>query len=130
MENQSSLTIQYSNGSKPEISRSLDKKQNSSASSHTSFQTSLKESIIDVYERSDVNVAVPDERTGVDRRTSPSRRRSSPESVPLQSDNKVKDVGIYSTKQKINQIYSNTEKIAPAFFSQSPLKGSLLDIWA
>lgn len=129
METQSSLSIQYNNGSKSGISRGFEQKQNSFTSTNTSFQTSLKESVIDVYERSDINVAVPDERTGFDRRVSPSRRRSSPESAFLQTDNKVKDVGIYPTEQKISQTYSNTGKITPTFFSQSQDKGILLDIW-
>lgn len=129
METQSALPIQYSNDTKSGISRSSEQKQNSSASSYTSFLSSLKESVIDVYERSDINIAVPDERTGSDRRISPTRRRSSPESAFLQTDNKVKDVGIYPTEQKISQIYSNAEKITPSSFSQSQDKGILLDIW-
>lgn len=128
MESQTSLPIQYRTVSKPDISRGLEKKPDTSATSHTSFQISLNESIIDVYERSNVNVAVPDERKGVDRRVHSNRRHSSPESVPLQSGKTVADVDTYSAKQKTNQAY-NTEKTMPAFFSPSLEKGSLLDIW-
>jgi len=130
MESQTSLPIQYRNGSKSEISRGSDKNPDSPATSRTSFQTSLNESIIDVYERSEVNAAVPDERTGTDRRTSPTRRRSSSESAPLASGKKATDVASYTIEQKINQTYNKTEIATPAFFSPSQKKGSLLDIWA
>jgi hypothetical protein len=126
MESQTFLPIQYHTVSKPEISRGLENKPDTSV--NTSFQISLNESIIDVYERSNVNVAVPDERKGVDRRVHSNRRHSSPESVPLQSGKTVADVDTYSAKQKTNQAY-NTEKTMPAFFSPSLEKGSLLDIW-
>jgi hypothetical protein len=125
MTSQSSVPIQYYNGSKSEISRGSEKSLSNSTTSGTSFQTSLNESIIDVYERSEVNAAVPDERTGVDRRTSSPRRQSS-SSAPLQST----DVGVYSTRQKTNQTFNKAEKTTPVFFSPSQKKGSLLDIWA
>jgi hypothetical protein len=130
MKSQAPLPIQYISGSKPEITRGLGKNPDSPATSRTSFQTSLNESIIDVYERSEVNVAVPDERTGVDRRTSSTRRHSSSESAALQSGKNATDVGIYSTEQKINHTYNKTEQTRPAFFSPSPKKGSLIDTWA
>jgi hypothetical protein len=130
MESQSSLPIQYPTGSNPEISRGSEKNRGSSATTGTSFQATFNESIIDVYERSEINAAVPDERTGVDRRTSSTRRQSSSASPPLQSTKKTTDINTYSAEQGTNQTYINTEKTAPAFFSPSEKKGSLLDTWA
>lgn len=131
MESQSFLPIPYFPGSKPAISRGLEKNANSSAISGTSFPDSLNESIIDVYERQEINAFAPDERSGFDRRTSPTRRRSTAESAPLQSGKKAADAGIYSTQQKANQTFNNkTENTMPALFSPSQKKGSLLDIWA
>lgn len=127
MKSQSSLPIQYGAGSKPDISRGSDNNPNSFGAS---FQTRLNESIIDVYERSEVNAAVPDERTGIDRRNYFTRRQSSEESTPLQSGKKVTNADVYSTDQKTYQTGNTTEKTAPAIFSPSPDKGRLLDIWA
>lgn len=127
MKSQSSLPIQYGTGSKPDISQGPEKNPNSFGAS---FQTRLNESIIDVYERSEVNAVVPDERTGNDRRTYSTRRQSSAESNPLPSGKKVTDVDVYSTDQKTYQTNNRTEKISPAIFSPSPDKGKLLDTWA
>ncbi len=127
MKSQSSLPIQYGAGSRPDISQGSEK---NSGSTGTSFQTQLNESIIDVYERSEVNAAVPDERTGIDRRNYYTRRQSSEESASLSSGKKVTDVGAYSTDQKTYQADNRTEKTAPAIFSPSQNKGSILDIWA
>ena len=122
MISQSSLPIQNSTGSKPDISRrvennpdSLGAAQAQTATSRTSFQTQLNENIINVYERSKDHIAVPDERSGFDRRRSANRQQSSPESAPLQSDKKV--TAIYTIDQKINQTYARTENIRPAIFS-------------
>ena len=124
MKSQSSLPIQYGAGSKPDISRGSEKNPG------TSFQTRLNESIIDVYERSEVNAVVPDERTGIDRRTYSTRRQSFAESTTLPSGKKVTDVEVNSTDQKTYQAANRTIKTAPAIFSPSQNKGRLLDIWA
>jgi hypothetical protein len=130
MKSQSSLPIQYGAGSKSEISRGLEKNSDSSTAPQTSFQTRLNENIIDVYERSEVKAAVPDERERADRRMYSTRRQSSSESAPLQSGNKVTDINKNSPNQKTNQTYTKTEKTAPAIFSPSPEKGKLIDVWA
>jgi hypothetical protein len=130
MKSQSSLPIQYITGSQSAISQGSDKNADSPTTSRTPFQISLNESIIDIYERSEVNTAVPDERSGFDRRTSPGRRQSSAKSVPSPSDQRVTDVNAYSPKQTTTQTYDETAKKMPAFFSPSSEKGSILDTWA
>ncbi len=127
MKSQSSLPIQYGTGSKTDTSRGSE---NNSGGLGTSFKTHLNESIIDVYERSEVNAAVPDERTGMDRRTYSTRRQSSDASTPLTSATKFAEAEAYSQDQKTNQTDNRTEKIAPAIFSPSADKGRLLDVWA
>ncbi|MGV8059187.1 MAG: hypothetical protein AB2L12_14375 [Smithellaceae bacterium] len=133
MKSPSSLPVQP--GSRADVSRGIQKSPDGlgtaqTESSASSFQSRLDESIIDVYERSEVNAAVPDERTGVDRRTSSTRRQSSREPAPLKSGAKVTDVNVYSTNQRTNDTYNKTEKTAPAIFSPSQEKGKLVDIWA
>ncbi len=127
MKSQSSLPVQYGIGSKPESSRRSD---NDAGSLGDSFQKQLNERIIDVYERSEINAAVPDERTMRDRRSYSSRRQSSAESNPLNSNTPVTEVDADSKYQKSYQSVNKTEKKAPSFFSQSPDKGRLLDTWA
>jgi hypothetical protein len=127
MKSQTSLPIQYSDGSRPDASRGINKNPDSYG---TAFQTRLNESIIDVYERSEVHAAVADERTGADRRASSTRRHSSPESTALQSGDKVMDLDVYSPDQKTKQTDNKAEKPTPAIFSPSQEKGRLLDTWA
>jgi hypothetical protein len=133
MISQSSLPIQNSTGSKPDISRRADKNPDSigaaQAKPATSFTTQLKDNIINVYERSEAKIAVPDERSGVDRRRPASRQLSSPQSAPLPSAKNVTASYLYSTDQKINQAYARTVNIRPAIFSPPPEKGTLVDIW-
>ncbi len=132
MESQSSIQINILNSVNPETSRRFDKNHDSSATSGTSFKTSLSESaVVDVYQRSgsDFNVAVPDERRGGDRRVSSNRRRSSSPSVLLQSNMAVTNVGQHSPYQKTNRVL-NTQNTMPASFSPSQEKGSLVDVWA
>ncbi|PKN76605.1 MAG: hypothetical protein CVU52_04030 [Deltaproteobacteria bacterium HGW-Deltaproteobacteria-10] len=127
MKSQSSLPVQYGIGSKPESSPRSEK---DAGSIGDSFQKQLNERIIDVYERSEINAAVPDERTTRDRRTYSTRRQSSAESTPLTSDAKLTDVEASSKDKKSYQSVNRTEKNTPSFFSPSPDKGRLLDIWA
>ena len=132
MESQSSLQIRNLNDVNPDTSRRFDKKPDSSAASVTSFEKSLSESaVVDVYQRADLNVAVPDERRGGDRRAYSNRRRSasSSPSVLLQSNIAVANVSKLSPYQKTNRI-SNTRNITPAPFPPSQEKGSLIDVWA
>ncbi|MEN6374319.1 MAG: hypothetical protein ABFD75_05970 [Smithella sp.] len=129
MESQSSLQIHNLNGVYPETSRRFDKNPDSSTASGTSFKTSLSESaVVDVYQRSDFNVAVPDERRGVDRRVRSDRRHSSSPSVLLQSNIAVTNVGKLSPYQKTNRVV-NTHNTMPASFSPPQEKGSLIDVW-
>jgi hypothetical protein len=137
MKSQSSLPLQYSSGSRSDISRSFEKTPDSSVSaqsyqdiSRASSPTRSNESIIDVYERSKENAAVPDERTISDRRRASTRRQASQESTSIQSDKIVSDIGMSSTDQKANQTSSKTGNISPAIFSPSREKGKLVDIWA
>jgi hypothetical protein len=137
MKSQSSLPIQYGIGSKSEISRSFEKIPYSSGAtesyqdiSRTSSPTRSNESIIDVFERSKDNAAVPDERTVADRRQSSMRRHSSQASTSAQSDKIASEIGMSSTDQETNQTHSKTGNISPAIFSPSRDKGKLVDIWA
>jgi hypothetical protein len=137
MESKSSLPVQYGVRSTPDMSQGPEKKsdrsgaaQIQSTASQSSFQSRLNEIVIDVYERSEVNTSVPDERIGADRRRSATRRHSSSESGPSQSGNNVNNVDPYSTDQKTYQTYTETEKIQPAIFSPFREKGKLVDTWA
>ncbi len=127
MKSQTSLPIQYSDGSRSDTSRGVNKNPDSYG---TAFQARLNESIIDVYERSEVHAAVPDEREVADRRTSSTRRHSSLESAALQSGEKVMDLEVYSKDRKTKQTDNNANKPTPAIFSPSLEKGRLLDTWA
>ncbi|MEN6330935.1 MAG: hypothetical protein ABFD57_02985 [Smithella sp.] len=129
MESQSSLPIQKLTVVNPEVPRRLEKNQDSSEASGASFKTSLSESIIDVYERSDNKIAVPDERKGVDRRVCSNRRHSSSPSFPLPSGTTVINIAPYSSEQQTNRI-SPAKNTMPASFSPSQEKGSMIDIWA
>lgn len=132
MESQSSLQILNLNGVNPDTYRRFDKNPDPSATSSTSFKTSLSESaVVDIYQRSDFNVAVPDERRGGDRRVRSDRRHSSlpSPSVLLQSDITITNVGKLSPYQKTNRVL-NTQNTMPASFSPSREKGSLIDVWA
>lgn len=137
MESLSSLPIQYSTGSRADISQggekcsgTIEEAQAQHTESRTSFQARLTESIIDVYERSQENVVVPDERTGIDRRRSATRRRSFQESAPLQTDKIVTDVDPYLTDKKIIQNHRKTEKNPLTVFSSSPEVGRFINTWA
>ncbi len=127
MESQS-LFIQSNVGSRLEIPFEREKNKDSEQSRLSkSFKTSLSEGIVDVYERSEINTAVPDERSGFDRRISNRRSKSSAQSVPFASGTINTEVSLDSTKQ----IYIRTEKNTSEFsslFQES--KGGLLDTWA
>jgi hypothetical protein len=133
MISQSSLPIQNSTGSKPDISRRADKNPDSIGAAQvkpaTSFTTELKDNIINVYERSEAKIAVPDERSGVDRRRSAGRQLSSLQSAPLPSAKNVTASYLYPTNQTIKNTYTWTENTPPAIFSPSAEKGTLIDIW-
>jgi hypothetical protein len=139
MISQTNWPIQYSAGLKPASSHKLEKSQDSPGVSQAQpvalqpyFQAQLSEKIVDVYdvyERSQDNIAVPDERTGVDRRQSANRKQYSPESALLQSNEKVTYIPIYPADHKINQTYTQTGNTPPAIFSPSQEKGKLIDIW-
>jgi hypothetical protein len=129
--------IQYNNGPRADSPRAAEKNpgglrapQAQPATFRTFFPTELNENIVNVYERSPGNIAVPDERTGADRRRSVTRQQYYPESAPLQSDKKITATYLYSTYQKINQTYTRTEDMPPVIFSLSPETGKLIDIWA
>lgn len=125
MESQSSLFIQNNAGLKPEIPRQPEKSKDSKESLSESFKNSLNESIVDVYERSDINTAVPNERSGADRRISVPRRKSSSQSVPFTSGTIDMQNDINITKQSYVTAGKDTSD-----FSSSQKKGSFLDIWA
>lgn len=137
MKSEFPLPIQYGAGSTPGISNGVEKSKGNTATaqaqpeaSRNSFQTRLNEIVIDVYERSADNAAVPDEREGIDRRHSSTRRQSSQESPSLQSSKKVTDADTYSTGKKESQAYNKAGNTVPAVFSPSGEKGRLVDIFA
>lgn len=121
---QPSIIIQNNAALKPEIQSQQDRKtDNQEERFNKLFQTSLNEKIIDVYERPEINTAVPDERSGVDRRTSAPRRKSSAKSVPFTSGRVNVETGINSTKQTYITIEKNTSDLL------NQKKGGFLDIW-
>lgn len=129
MESQSSLPVQKLTAVNPEVPRRFDKNQDSSAASGASFKISLSESIIDVYERSDNKIAVPDERKGIDRRVCSNRRRSSSPSISLTSGAAVITNAPYPSQQQSYRL-SAAKNTIPASFSPSQKKGGMIDIWA
>ena len=137
MISQSSLPIQNGTGSKPDSSRGVSRYPAApgtvdarTATFASSFSTQLNENIINVYERSTESAAVPDERTGVDRRQSPNRQQYLPKSAPLRSSENVMAGYLYSTERKTNQTYTRTQNVPPTIFSPSPEKGKFVDVWA
>jgi hypothetical protein len=137
MTSQSSLPIKNGTGSKPDISPGVNTNPDGrraadaqSAEFQTYFQAHLNGDVIDVYERAKGNIAVPDQRSGIDRRRSAHLQQPSPTSVSLQTAENVAASYLYSTERKMNQSYTRTENVPPAIFSSSPERGKLIDIWA
>jgi hypothetical protein len=125
MESQSSLFIQSNAGLRPEIPRQSEKSRDSKESLSESFKNSLNESIVDVYERSDIKTAVPNERSGVDRRTSAPRRKPSLQSVSFTTG----EIDIQNDVNITKQTYVATGKDT-SDFSSLQKKGNFLDTWA
>lgn len=126
MKSQFSLPLQNNIGSRSGIPRP-EKTPDSQEISVKSIQTGLNEGIVDLYERSEINISVPDERSGVDRRTSALRKKSSMESISFQSGKITTEANINSTKQS----YVNAEKKTSVSLSSfQEKKGNLLDTWA
>jgi len=135
MTNQYSSSIQHGTGAKPDNSRRIERdnhgySQSQSATDRTSFSSQLNENIINVYERAQDKIVVPDERTGADRRRSMNRRQSFPEAATVQAENKISDISLYTTNPKVNETYTKTGNTAPVVFTPSYPKGTLLDTWA
>ena len=136
MSGQSSLSIQYRAGSTPDIASGAEKRlqrvgpsQEQPIKSLPSLQRRFDENIIDVYERSVENAAVPDQRTGVDRRRSFIQQPSF-QAVHLQQViEKTTDIDLYSAAQQANHAYNKMGNFPPAMFSPSREKGELIDIW-
>jgi len=129
MESQTSLPIQRLTAMNPEVPRYPERRPDALPASAASFEASLSESIIDVYERPADNISVPDERRGIDRRICSNRRRSLSPSSPVPSGATIINAASYSAEQPANRA-SQVKNIIPASFSSAQNKGSLIDTWA
>jgi len=129
MERQTSLPIQRPTAVNPEVPRHPERRPDTLPASGASFEASLSESIIDVYERPADNISVPDERRGGDRRICSNRRRYFSPSSPVPSGAAISNAALYSAEQPANRA-SQAKNIIPASFSSAQNKGSLIDTWA
>lgn len=136
MKSQSSLPIQYRAGTTPDIFHKAENGQSCNGViqeqptvARTSFPSRLNESIIDVYERVTENAAVPDQRTGIDRRKSSVRQQASPELILQKLNNKVADIDFYSIRQKASNVFHSVKNTVPVIFSPAQKKGKFIDIW-
>ena len=110
--------------------RSADNQQSRhAAADRMPFPASTAEKTIDVFERSSSNCAVPDERSGIDRRQSIARRQSFPAFLAVQAGEKVDQAELSSVNLKAASAYSRAANIPPVIFSPPQQKGKLIDIW-
>ena len=129
MESQTSLPIQRLTAMNPEVPRYPERRPDALPASGASFEASLSESIIDVYERPADNISVPDERRGVDRRICSNRRCSFSPSSPVPLGATIINAASYSAEQPANRVFQ-AKNIKPASFSSAQNEGSLIDTWA
>lgn len=128
MANQYFSSLPYGTGGKTGNSgNSVTSKSASAQTSRTSFNSQLNDEVINVFERSQDNIAVPDERTGADRRQSVNRRQSTREYSSVQSNT---GISLPAVNRKVNETYTRAATAAPVNFVPSSQKGTLLDIWA
>jgi len=127
---------QYRHGTAPEITHKDEKRLEMIGSSSkyvksaNSIPTGSKDNIIDVYVRSKENIAVPDQRTGVDRRRSFGSQLSFPASPLEQLHEKANGIGLYAESEQFYQsCYDKAGKIPSEPLPLSGEKAKFIDIW-
>jgi hypothetical protein len=131
MSSENSLPIQYGIGSRPNSLQGVEKNHPQNTVVFPSpFSTRLDEKIIDVYERSAYSTAVPDERTGIERRQSLIHQPSFPEALPLPPYQEVATTRLHFANREANSTYTRAANTMPSIFSPPRETGTIIDTWA
>lgn len=132
------LPIQYANIQPPVSSVRTERAavsaskfaEQQAAASIASSSISSDDRVIDIFERSSQAVAVPDERSGYDRRKSPAGRNMPNELFSADTANEVSSGGLYFINQEAATDRGAEVRKLPVVFSPFTQKGKIIDTWA